>query len=205
MGRLLIINGSPRAPRSNSRRYAALFRRYWKEPVDEYLVTDCQHTLICAQLSRYDHLLLVFPLYADALPAALLRFLQEMERTLLPANLRVHTLVNCGFLEPEQNHTALAILQYFCAKNSMKYGSSLCIGSGEAILDTPFSFLVRHKIKKLASSIHTGHYDAFSVTMPLTKKMFIRASTRYWLSYGSKNHISEVQMRTMQVEGDNEA
>ena len=92
MGRLLIINGSPRAPRSNSRRYAALFRRYWKEPVDEYLVTDCQHTLICAQLSRYDHLLLVFPLYADALPAALLRFLQEMERALLPANLRVHTL-----------------------------------------------------------------------------------------------------------------
>ena len=31
---LLILNGSPRAPRSNSKRYAEAFCRYWRGTVE---------------------------------------------------------------------------------------------------------------------------------------------------------------------------
>ena len=36
MGKLLIVNGSPRAPRSNSRRYIEQFLPCWGETADQY-------------------------------------------------------------------------------------------------------------------------------------------------------------------------
>lgn len=43
-------------------------------------------------------LLLVFPLYADGVPAVLLRFLKELEKhTEATRALSVHVLINCGF------------------------------------------------------------------------------------------------------------
>ena len=40
MERLLIVNGSPRAPKSNSKQYAQLVQKYWKGQADTYLVTS---------------------------------------------------------------------------------------------------------------------------------------------------------------------
>ncbi|MFQ9509433.1 MAG: hypothetical protein ACLRZ7_00440 [Lachnospiraceae bacterium] len=39
------------------------------------------------------------------------------------------------------------------------------------------------------------------VTMPLPKKLFIKASTKYWLNYGKKNKIGKNEMETMKIEG----
>lgn len=36
--------------------------------------------------------------------------------------------------------------------------------------------------------------------MPISKKMFIKASTIYWENYGKKNGISKEQMEIMQIE-----
>ncbi len=36
--------------------------------------------------------------------------------------------------------------------------------------------------------------------MPITKKMYLKASTTYWINYGKKNGITEEQMKTMQIE-----
>ena len=57
MAGLLILNGSPRAPRSNSKRCAAL----------------------CEKMNEVSDVLLVFPLYADGLPVTLLDFLKTLE------------------------------------------------------------------------------------------------------------------------------
>lgn len=43
MGKLLIVNGSPRAPKSNSKRYAALLKAYMPQQTDEYNVTEKRH------------------------------------------------------------------------------------------------------------------------------------------------------------------
>ena len=37
--------------------------------------------------------------------------------------------------------------------------------------------------------------------MPLTRKMFVKASTSYWLSLGRKNGITREQMESMEIEG----
>ena len=65
-------------------------------------------------------------------------------------------LINCGFLEPQQNEMAVEMMRLFCRQNHYPFGSVLKIGSGEAILDSPFRFLAVRKIRRFADSIAKG-------------------------------------------------
>lgn len=201
MEKLMLVNGSPRAPRSNTKKYLELFRSFWGAGADEYLVTARTHREACAGLAEYTDLLLAFPLYVDGLPAPLMEFLKELRRHDLARKPAIHVLINCGFLEPEQNQVAVDMVRLFCAQNGFAFGSVLQVGSGEAILGTPFAFLVKGKLKKLARAIRTGRPGAWRVTMPLPKKTFLGASTKYWVNYGAQNGVTREQMDTMEIEG----
>ena len=72
--------------------------------------------------------------------------------------------------------------------------------SGEAILDSPFRFLAARKIKHFARSIARGTPQTLSVTMPLTKKWFVAASTSYWVKYGARWGTTQAQMQTMEIQ-----
>lgn len=202
MGRIIIVNGSPRAPKSNSKQYAALFKNYWQGEISEYDVTAKKHAEICGKLNAFDDLLLVFPLYTDGLPATLLQFLKELEKYPISYNPRVHAIINCGFMEPEQNQPALEMIKLFCRQHGHLFGSALCIGGGEAILTTPFVFFVKRNVKKLAKAIWLGKPTELRVTMPLSKKSFLKASKKYWIRYGEKHHVNIKQMETMKIEDE---
>ena len=92
------------------------------------------------------------------------------------------------------------MIQLFCKKNGYHFGSILQIGSGEAILKTPFKLLVNRKIKKLAKAISKEQQIKLTVTMPLSKKIFIKASTNYWKNYGKTNNLDYNQLATMEIE-----
>ncbi len=202
MGTMMIVNGSPRAPRSNSKQYGEIFAHFWGEDVDEYSVTTRKHQEACREIENHDHLLLVFPLYVDSLPVTLMELMKEMENYPFQKRPAIHVLINCGFLEPEQNLVALDIVRLFCKEQGFPFGMALCIGSGEAILSTPFSFFVKWKIRRLARGIHLGKSEVLKVTMPISKKMFLSASTSYWLRRGEKNGIDLNQMSTMEIESN---
>lgn len=55
-------------------------------------------------------------------------------------------------------------------------------------------------IKQLARSMATGNYRSIQTTMPLCKRIFIWASTRYWIGYGKKFNVSREQMKTTEIE-----
>lgn len=200
MGKIMILNGSPRAPKSNSKRYASLFAAVCPLETEYFNITKTNHLELCRAIEGFSDLLLVFPLYADGIPVTLLNFLKTLEENIPQHKPTVSVLVNCGFMEPEQNDVAVKMLQLFCRKNGYPVGSVLKIGSGEAILSTPFRILVRTKIKRLASSIANHNYRSLKVTMLLPKKIFIKASTSYWESYGKRNGITKEQMATMKIE-----
>lgn len=201
MEKIIIINGSPRASHSNSRQYAAIFQQAMGENFPVYDAITKKPEEAFRAVEQASDLLLVFPLYADGVPAVLLRFLKELENHAeTPRVLRVHVLVNCGFLEPEQNTAALEIIRLFCKKNGFTVGSTLQIGSGEAILTTPFAFLARRKIRQFAAAVRTGRHKALKTTMPLPKQSFIKASTKFWLSRGAQNGVSKEQMETMEID-----
>lgn len=202
MGKLIIVNGSPRAPRSNSRKYTECFKLYWQGETEEYFVTVKKYAEAIEKIRTAGRVLLVFPLYADGIPVTLMEFLKELERVAQGTSVTVHIIINCGFFEPKQNEVALDILKEYCRRCGFNVGSVLSIGSGEAFPTTPLMFFVKRKLKKLARAISLGKNRVFKVTLPLTKRMFLRASTTYWTNYGKKNNITSEQMNTMKIEGE---
>lgn len=158
-------------------------------------------------LNKAYHGLLHFPflgrnyeVYLDGLPVTLMNFLKTLEEHPSETKPKVSVLINCGFIEPEQNDVAVKMLQYFCNKQGYPFGSALRIGSGEAILNTPLKIFAIRKIKQLAASVAKGKNKKLKATMPLPKKLFIKASTSYWENYGKKNGITPEQMATMDIE-----
>lgn len=196
----MILNGSPRAPRSNSRRYAEIFTRYCTEDADYFCVSRTNHVELSSRMEAYSDLLLVFPLYADSLPVGLLDFLKSLERNPPRKKPVVSVLINCGFLEHRQNDVAIKMIRLFCARNGYQVGSVLSLGSGEAILGSPFRWLAVWGIRKLARSVARHDYRQFHVTMPIPKKLFLIAATRYWVAYGKRFGVSQERMRTLDIE-----
>lgn len=200
MRRTMIINGSPRAPKSNSKKYSEIFMRYSQQPCDYFNISSSNHTELIPQMSNYTDILLVFPLYADSLPVGLLNFLKHLEENPPLHKPTISILINCGFLEYEQNYVAIRILKYFCRKNNYHVGSILMLGSGEAILDTPFRFIAKKAIKRLSESVYKQKYREIKATMPLNKWWFKMAANIYWTRYGKKFGVTKQEMQTLEIE-----
>lgn len=199
----MILNGSPRAPKSNSKRYAEIFSKYCNFETEYYNITKKNHLELCSKMEDFSDVLFVFPLYVDSLPVGFLNFLKTLETNPPKRKPIISVLINCGFLEYQQNEIAIRMMKFFCHQNHYIIGSILMLGSGEAILDTPFKFVATKSIRKLAQSITSKNYQLIQTTMPLTKKLFIMASTRYWTQYGKKFNTTKEQMQTMEIEGNN--
>lgn len=201
MDRLLILNASPRAPRSNSRIYASLLERYCLRRflVDNRVLNTVNHRSLCRRIDRIHHLVLVFPLYIDTIPVTLLDFLKALERHRLHYKPTIHMIINCHFLESEQNSIAVRTIKFFCSSNGFPFGSALCIGSGETIMKTPFRYLVRYKIKAFATAILRSKAQELRVSTPLSKSLFIRASSRYWLKLGKEHGNTRNAMERMDI------
>lgn len=200
MAETIIINGSPRAPRSNSKRYAEILKSKLITSTEYVNISKNNHNEIIEKINYVKDVILVFPLYVDALPSTLLSFLKTLENANLTNKPAVSVLINCGFLEYKQNDIAINMVKIFCKQNGYPFGAVLSIGGGEAILDTPFKSLVNIKIGAFAKSINNKQYKNLHLTMPLTKKMYIKGSTGYWSRYGAKNGLTKEEMEIMTIE-----
>ena len=200
MVKTIMINGSPRAPKSNSKQYAEIFRKYYTGETISFMINNRNHSEICDHIEGCSDIVFVFPLYADGIPSTLLNFLKTLETYQINQKPRVHILINCGFIEPEQNNVALDMMRLFCRQNRYEFSSTLAIGAGEAFLTTPLSFLVKGKIKKFAKLVASKKTEHLSVTLPLSKKSFVKASTKYWIAYGERFGCSKEQMASMKIE-----
>ena len=63
-----------------------------------------------------------------------------------------------------------------------------------------FAFLVRRSIRALARAVAAGRSAELAVTMPLSPRSFVRASTRYWTQMGAANGCTPEQMASMDIE-----
>ena len=199
--KVLILNGSPRAPRSNSKRYAALFTQFCGLETETMDLLRADPGAVAERMETVSDVLLVFPLYADAIPVPVLRAFKALEEAPPRNRPTVSVLVNCGFLEPEQCDVAVDMAALFCKRMGWPMGSVLEIGSGEAILDSPFRFLAAWKIKALARAVAADRPRRLKAAMPISKKFFLKASTKYWTDYGARNGVTPEQMAAMEIEG----
>lgn len=200
MGKILIINGSPRAPRSHSARFAQIFGERCKAETEHVQLLHADHVQLARKFEDYSDVLFVFPLYADGVPAILLEFLKSLSAAPPTHRPVLSVLINCGFQEPWQNDSAVAIMRCFAHMEGYPFGSVLKVGSGEAILSTPFVLLVNAAIIRLARAITAGRHRELQVSMSMPKWMFIKASRHYWIEYGRRNGIDEASMASLLIE-----
>lgn len=200
MGKIMILNGSPRAPKSNSKKYSEIFMKYSRLQCDYFNITKSNHLKLIAEMEKYSDVIIVFPLYADSLPVGLLNFLKNLENNLPMQRPVISILINCGFLEHKQNCVAVSMIRYFCKHNNFPIGSTLMLGSGEAILETPFRYIAVRAIKRLAASVNKENYKDITATMPLPKWLFKMAARSYWIRYGKKFGVSKKEMQRPEIE-----
>lgn len=65
MVKTIVINGSPRAPKSNSKLYAEIFQKYYAGEIIAFNINKKNHSEICNHMEGCSDILFVFPLYAD--------------------------------------------------------------------------------------------------------------------------------------------
>jgi multimeric flavodoxin WrbA len=96
---------------------------------------------LLSAVERAGLILLVFPLYADALPYLLTKALTVIatRRQASPeaSPQRLVAIVNSGFPETRQNSAALAICREFAAQSGFAWAGSLALGGGGVIGDQP--------------------------------------------------------------------
>jgi multimeric flavodoxin WrbA len=102
---------------------------------------------LLASIDRAGLILLVSPLYADALPFLVTKALAVIaghrRAAADPPPQRLMAIVNCGFPEPHQNSLALAICQEFAAQSGIAWTGGLALGAGGVIGGQPLNMTKR--------------------------------------------------------------
>lgn len=136
--KIALINGSPKSTNSTSENILKMVKRQ----IDQYEIFEFKihtpgiSTFDMEHMSECDILVFAFPLYVDGVPSHLLHCLYKLEDFFInktDRNIRVYSLVNCGFFEGNQAHLALDIMKNWCEKAGLMWGQGIGIGGGGMI------------------------------------------------------------------------
>jgi len=160
----VFINGSPKKRLSASAYFLMLQRLFTGgKTVSEKLRTPADHERILEQLRDAQAVVFVLPLYVDAVPSHVLRFLEKTEAFCREndLHLNVYCIANNGFIEGRQNEPLMRTFENFCARAGLFWGGGVGIGGGVMLNVTRIVFEVQIGILLLnivLSVIRTGSF-----------------------------------------------
>ena len=134
--KISIINGSPKAVKSNSEILGNYLLSLLKENEIKkyYSISFKLNDKIKSEIYNSDVLIFLFPLYVDGLPSNLLKLLVELEKEkVVNLETSVYCVVNNGFYEGKQNRLAILQMKNWCEKVKAKWGQGIGIGAGELL------------------------------------------------------------------------
>jgi len=169
MNNIVIINGSPKAKISVSKLLIDFLQTQFSPAAQVFQATQLLDKTLDSEeyrkILQADVLLLVFPLYIDALPAPLVKVLNTLEiiiKNTKPSKLPLlYAVVNCGFFEAQHNLLAIEILENFASRCGLNWMHGLAIGSGGLLLtfeDNSQGSVMKHiydKLSELAQAINS--------------------------------------------------
>lgn len=129
------------------------------------------------QLADADVLIVVAPLYVDALPYLALLALEKAAAARLsdaPVQ-RIAGIINCGFPEPEHTRFAFGCLRAFARATGGHFAGGLPVGGGEIIHGRdlnevgPMAAALRNAIDAAAAALVNGHVIPDDVSLSLAK------------------------------------
>lgn len=146
MNSLLLLNGSPRGPRSNSMRMIARVAEGWQtaggsEPVVLHLAKRADFEAAVAAFRAAGPettVLLGMPLYTDSMPGLVAEFIEALAPCVgRTGNPRMAFLVQSGFMEPIHSRGLERYLAKLSARLGAPYAGTIVRGGGEALQSMP--------------------------------------------------------------------
>ena len=160
----VFINCSPKKRFCASAWFLSLQRLFVTgEKVTEKLRTPGDHDRILEQIRDAQTVVFGVPLYVDAIPSHVLRFMEKMEGFCGEngLHLRVYCIANNGFIEGKQNEPLMQCFEHFCSRAGLAWGGGVGIGGGVMLNVTRILFLVNIGLLALntvLSVAHTGNF-----------------------------------------------
>jgi len=203
MANIIMLNASPKGQESSTFLYlktlAALFLPDL-HAINILQTRGSQWEEVYLAMGTADYLVLGAPLYMDGLSGRLLEFLASYEDFVsgnpIYNKCPVYAVLNCGFLEAEQNDVAINILRYYFSRLGYDFRFSVAIGSGEAVVPASFGHKVAPALEYIKKDIckELKNDKNVYVQMPLSKKFFIYVAGRYWKRKGKSFGQSKKDM-----------
>jgi NAD(P)H-dependent FMN reductase len=219
----LLLVGSPRGERSNSKAFGSyLIMRMEADGAQvstEYLVRLAKSPggleNLTAAVDDADIIVIAAPLYIDSIPAYVIRALEQIRdsRKAVPASKRqrLFVIVNSGFPEAKHNHVAIDMYRLFAREAGMEWAGGIPRGWGMAVDRRPLESLggmtlrQRSGLDQVASALAKDEpvpEKAIEMAakpfmpMPLGRLMMILFGKRMWESQvEDKNVLSHMYDR----------
>jgi len=146
MGSLLLLNGSPRGPRSNSMKMLARVAEGWERsggaaPRVLHLARREDFLQALADFPQAGTVLLGMPLYTDAMPALVLAWVEALAQRLAqlpdPALPTWAFLVQSGFPEALHSRPLERYLEKLARRLGAAYAGTIVRGGGESLQARP--------------------------------------------------------------------
>lgn len=190
---LLIINGSPRGTKSNSKIFLDYFTKGVISSILFQSVEVCylnkikSHKQFIEQFKASSHIVIAFPLYTDSMPGIVMNFIE-----LLPhcPNKTVGFIIQSGFPEAEQSMYVERYLEKLAKRMEWNYAGTIIKGGVEAMSIFPkFSKLGMYKnLFRIGQDFgKTGLFNAKIVARmknPFKHKKIELAASNFMISFG---------------------
>ena len=198
--KISIINGSPKAIKSNSEILGSYLSSLLKENEIKkyYSISFRLNDENKNEIYNSNVLIFLFPLYVDGIPSNLLKLFVEFEKEKVvnPAT-RVYCIVNNGFYEGKQNRLAILQMKNWCEKVKANWGQGIGVGAGELLPYLKKYKLGQGPLKNLgnvldefSSNILTLKSDEDIYINPnWLKSLYFFQGTISWILKGRKNNL----------------
>jgi len=198
--KISIINGSPKAGKSNSEILGNYLSSLLKENEIKkyYSISFRLNDENKNEIYNSDVLIFLFPLHVDGIPSNLLKLLVEFEKEkVIKSETKVYCIVNNGFYESKQNRLAILQIKNWCEKVNARWGQGIGVGAGELLPHLKKYPLGRGPLKNLGKVL--DEFSANILTLKSDKDIYVNPNwlkslyffqgTISWILKGRKNNL----------------
>ena len=198
--KISVINGSPKAGRSNSEILGNYLLSLLKDNGIRiyYSISVRLDDKIKNEIYNSDVLIFLFPLYVDGIPSNLLKLLVEFEKKkVIKYGTKIYCIVNNGFYEGKQNQLAILQIKNWCEKVKARWGQGIGVGAGELLPYLKKYPLGQGPLKNLGKVL--DKFSANILTLKNDKDIYINPNwlrslyffqgSISWILKGRKNNL----------------
>ena len=198
--KISIINGSPKAIKSNSEILGNYLSSLLKENEIKkyYSISFRLNDENKNEIYNSDVLIFLFPLHVDGIPSNLLKLLVKIEEEkIIKSETKIYCIVNNGFYESKQNQLAILQIKNWCEKVNARWGQGIGVGAGELLPHLKKYPLGQGPLKnlgkvldKFSANILTLKSDEDIYINPnWLKSLYFFQGTISWILKGRKNNL----------------